>query len=427
MESPPRTAEAPNSSAEPNFDPVAEDSSVRQRPASAGAAGAPKSRRKLSLIALVIAVALVGGGTWFAKSLGQESTDDAQIDAEMVAVPARTTGTVKRLAFVENQRVKAGDLLAELDDDAPRARLAQADATLEAAQAAAEAADADARVAASNAVGNKAAADASLVTASVGVASAGNQIREAEAALGAAEATRKQAESDSARAQALALDGTLPRSALEQAETALALARSNADAANARLVTLRSNVRQASSRVAEAQARASQTADVGSLVSQAQARAKSAHAQVDTAKAARELAALEVSYTKIYAPHDGVVSKKSAAEGQNVNTGQAIVQLVTPGVWVTANFKETQIAKMRVGQHVRFEVDAFPSTTIDGQVESFSAATGSKFTLLPPDNASGNFTKIVQRVPVRIRVNATPANLALRPGMSVDVHVDVKS
>jgi membrane fusion protein, multidrug efflux system len=388
----------------------------------AAAKPAVRSRRPL-VLGLLLTAALAGGGGVYWSMRGQESTDDAQIDAEIVAVPARASGIVRKVAFAENQKVKAGDLLAELDDAVPRAKLAQAEASLEAAQANSDAANADARVGAANAVGNKAAADATLVTASTGAVSANDQIREAEASLRAAEATRAQAQLDRDRTAKLAADGAVSKATLDQAETSLAFATGSADAARARLTTLTTASRQASSRVREAEARATQSNNVDALVAQANARAKAAHAQVETAKALRDLAALELAYTKILAPHDGVVSKKAIAEGQNVSAGQAVVQLVTPGVWVTANFKETQLSHMLVGQPATFEVDAFPSAQIKGEVESFSGGTGSKFTLLPPDNASGNFTKIVQRVPVRIKITSVPAEVALRPGMSVDVRV----
>jgi membrane fusion protein (multidrug efflux system) len=213
----------------------------------------------------------------------------------------------------------------------------------------------------------------------------------------------------------------------EQGQTALSVARSNADAAQARVEALRSTVAGASGRAAEASARARQVADVASFVAQARARAEAAHAQVATAQAARDLAALDLSYTKIVAPHDGTVSKKTIAEGQAVSAGQPVVQLVTPGVWITANFKETQIERMRPGEPVVVEVDAFPSHDVHGEIESLSGATGSRFTLLPPDNASGNYTKVVQRVPVRIRVTDVPDGVDLRPGLSVSASVRTRS
>jgi len=138
------------------------------------------------------------------------------------------------------------------------------------------------------------------------------------------------------------------------------------------------------------------------------------------------LAALDLSYSKIFAPSDGVLSKKSISVGQMLSPGQSIVQLVTDKLWVTGNFKETQVAQMRVGQSASVEVDAFGGTSLEGEVESFSGATGAKFTLLPPDNATGNFTKVVQRLPVRVRLHGLPPGILLRPGMSVDLTVDTR-
>jgi membrane fusion protein (multidrug efflux system) len=181
------------------------------------------------------------------------------------------------------------------------------------------------------------------------------------------------------------------------------------------------------SRVDEANAKLRQTTDVDVFITQAEARARAAHAQVATLKAARDLAALEVSYTRIVAPEDGYVSKKTIEVGQMVSPGQPIVQLVPEQTWVTGNFKETQLATMKAGQRARVSVDAYPGITLDGEVESFSAATGARFSLLPPDNASGNYTKIVQRVPVRIHLQHAPGNVVLRPGMSVELTVDTRS
>jgi membrane fusion protein (multidrug efflux system) len=406
---------------------TANEASAPEAEVSTPAAVARRGLTRRAIAGIVAAaLAVAGGGALYVHAQGHESTDDAQVDAEVVAVPARTGGTVAKVLFVENQEVKAGDVLAVLDDDAPRARLAQADAGVEAAEAAADAADADARVAETNATGNKAVADASLGTAQASAHTARDQIVEAEAAWRAAEAQKKQAQLDRDRVSSLATSGSMAQAAVDQAETTLSLAVANAEAANARLVTLKGGVAQASSRVAEASARARQSSDVASLVAQARARAKAAHAQVATAKATRDLAALDVGYTVIRAPHDGVVSKKSINEGQTVAAGQTVVQLVTPGVWITANFKETQLENMHVGQPATLTVDAFPSLAIHGQIESLSGATGSRFTLLPPDNASGNFTKVVQRVPVRVKITEVPAGLVLRPGMSVDLSISIK-
>ena len=151
-----------------------------------------------------------------------------------------------------------------------------------------------------------------------------------------------------------------------------------------------------------------------------------ARSRSDAACAKVVLAALDLSYTKIVAPHAGVVSKKSINEGQTVSVGQPIVQLVTPALWVTANFKETQVGHMHPGQPAHFTVDAYPGVELSGTLESLSGATGSRFTLLPPDNATGNYTKVVQRMPVRVSVAAVPAGVLLRPGMSVELTVDTR-
>ena len=367
-----------------------------------------------------------GGGYWYVTHHGLENTDNAQIDGEVVSVPARMGGVVTKILFVENQRVKTGDLLAELDSAPAQARLAEAEANVFAAQAQADAADATARVSETNAIGDKSVADASLVTAAVGAASSSDQIKEAAAQLESSQSSLAQAQIDNQRAKSLLSTGAISQAESDRADTQLKVAQSSVDVARARLTSFKGSAAQAQSRVVEAKAKAKISNDVATQIQLAQARAKAAHAQVDTAKAARDLAALDLSYTKIVAPSDGVVSKKSINVGQMLSPGQGIVQLVPDKLWVTGNFKETQLAKMRVGQPASVEVDAFGGVPIDGEVESFSGATGARFTLLPPDNATGNFTKVVQRVPVRMRLHGLPAGVALRPGMSVDLTVDTR-
>ena len=385
----------------------------------------PRSKRGL-VVGLIAALVIVGGGYWYVTHHGLENTDNAQIDGEVVAVPARMGGVVTKILFAENQRVKTGDLLAELDAAPAQARLAEAEANVFAAQAQADAADATARVSETNAIGDKSVADASLITASVGAASSSDQIKEAAAQLESTQTSLAQAKIDNDRAKRLLSTGAISQAESDRADTQLKVAQSSVDVARARLTSIKSSAAQAQSRVVEAKAKAKISNDVATQIQLAQARAKAAHAQVDTAKAARDLAALDLSYTKIFAPNDGVVSKKSINVGQMLSPGQSIVQLVTDKLWVTGNFKETQVAQMRVGQPASVEVDAFGGKPIAGEVESFSGATGAKFTLLPPDNATGNFTKVVQRLPVRVRLHELPAGIALRPGMSVDLTVDTR-
>ncbi len=384
---------------------------------------ASRGRTVAAVAAVVVAI---GGSSWYLLHRGLESTDDAQVDADVVAVPARITGIVSKIDFVENQRVKAGDLLAELDAAPATAKLAEAEANYASAKATADAMDAEVQVAQANAVGNKSVAEAGLQTAAVGVTSFSDQIQEAEADVKTAEASLSQATTDYDRAKTLFESQSIAKAEMDRAETARDVAESNLAAARARVATFRESANQARSKVVEASARVKQSSLVEPLVRQAQARADAARAQAETARAARDLAALDLSYTKIFAPHDGVVSKKAISEGQSIAAGQAIVQLVTPQIWVTANFKETQLGDMRVGQPAEFTVDAYGGTEFQGDVESISGATGARFTLLAPDNASGNFTKVVQRIPVRIHVKDAKGGLALRPGMSVDLTVDTR-
>ncbi|HTA93001.1 MAG TPA: HlyD family secretion protein [Polyangiaceae bacterium] len=399
--------------------------SVETAPAPTQEATQPRSKKSL-VLGIVAAAVIGGGGLWYVTHHGLEDTDNAQIDGDVVSVPSRIGGVVTKIQFTENQRVKAGDLLAEIDPAPAQARLAEADANVLSAQAQADAADATARVSETNAVGDKSVADASLVTAAVGAASTSDQINEAIAQLTSAQTTLAQAQVDHDRAQRLLDTGAISKAEFDRADTQLKVAQSSVDLAKARLISIKGSAAQAQSRVVEAKAKAKISNDVDTQIRLAQARANAAHAQVETAKAARDLAALDVSYTKIFAPNDGVVSKKSINVGQMLSPGQSIVQLVPDKLWVTGNFKETQVAKMRVGQPAKIEVDAFSGTEIDGEVESFSGATGAKFTLLPPDNATGNFTKIVQRLPVRVRIKELPAGIVLRPGMSVDLTVDTR-
>ena len=333
----------------------------------------PKSRRNLVLLVLGLVV-LAGAGGLYLFEHGRESTDDAQIDADVVAVPARIGGLVQAVFFTDNQRVAAGAKLAELDSAPARAKLLQAEASLAEAIAQADAADADAALAERNALGNRSAARATLAGASTGELTSSAQLKEGQAQLASAEASASQAKADLERARTLASSGAMSKAALDQAETQARLEESSVSLARARIETLRSSIVAAKSRVDEASARASQSSDVSSSVKLAKARA--AAAQVDVARAQRDLATLDLSYTTIFAPQPGVVSKKSIVVGQQVVAKQAIVQLVTDGRWVTANFKETQVGALHVGQPAKISIDAFSGTKLRGEIESLSGGTG---------------------------------------------------
>jgi membrane fusion protein (multidrug efflux system) len=381
----------------------------------------------LSLLGAFIAT----GAGWFVLHRGLESTDDAQIDADVVAVPSRTSGTVVAVHFKDNQVVAAGDLLIELDDAPAKARLAQAEAELAGAKASADAADATADLTERNASAGQSIARASLSGASVAVTATSDQIAEANANLASATALRDKARLDLERTKQLVASGAIANAQLESAQANFDSAQAAVDQGQARIVTLQSSTSQARARASEASARLGQASDtISAMVAEAKAKAAAAHARVGTAEAQRDLAKLDLSYTKILAPHAGIVSKRSVAQGQLVSAGQTVVMLVPDGrqrnaVWVTGNFKETQLAHMKLGQPAELTVDAF-GRELHGHVESFSGATGARFALLPPDNATGNFTKVVQRVPVRVKLDDVPADLMLLPGLSVELTVNTR-
>jgi membrane fusion protein (multidrug efflux system) len=385
-----------------------------------------KSPRRFIFFGLAGVVILAGVG-WYVSRMGHETTDDAQVDGDVISVPARTGGVVTKVFFTDNQSVKANEPLAELDGELPKARLLQAEANLAVASAAAVAADAEARLAETNAKGNKTVAQATLAGAASGATATKEQVAEAEAQVTSAQASFDRAKSDFDRAKSLFDTKAIPQAQLDQARANNDTAQASLGQSKAHLEAVRASTSQAYSRIQEASARVEQTRDVDVVVAQARAKADGAHAQVAFATATRDLAALDVAYTHILAPQDGVVSKRAIAVGQQVSAGQPIVQLVPTAVpWITANFKETQIAKMRVGQPVDVTVDAFPGHVFHGELDSFAGAAGNKFSLLPADNASGNFTKVVQRMTVRVKLLDAPKDLGLRPGMNAEVDVDIR-
>jgi membrane fusion protein (multidrug efflux system) len=396
-------------------------------PATATAAAAPKKRSAGSVMLVVVLAAGAAGGAYYWSHRFLEGTDDAQLEGELVAVPARVGGVVNEVDVVDNQPVKQGQLLFVLDPEPAKARLAQAEAELAAAQAALAQMEADAKIVAVSAESGKNVAVAGLAGASAGLSVTADEIQTAKAAVDAASANAAQTKTDLDRLEKLVAAGAATQAQLDNAKSARDTADANLAAAKARLASAQAGTASAAARVAEAKGRVDQASAIDAQVASAAARVAAAKARVGTATAARDLAALDLRYTRIVAPCDGIASKKAVAVGQAVGAGQTVVTVVpTSGLWVTANFKETQIGRMRPGQPVHVAVDAFGGRTIEGTVESFSGATGARFALLPPDNATGNYTKVVQRVPVRVKLAAAPADLALRPGMSVEVEVDTR-
>ncbi len=331
---------------------------------------------------LLLAGAAYWGFTRWSFSRAHESTDNAQVDGHIVPVVAKVGGFVTAVNANENGRVRNDSLLVALDEREYSVRLAQADAELAAARAAVG----------SQGIEGQAAAQ---------VRTASSQRDVGSAQVLAARASLTKAESDLARAKELATKQIISAAQLDAAQAAYS-------AAAATLTATERQVNVATSGMANAEAGV-----------------RLARARLQSAEANRANAALQLSFTRITAPLTGIVSRKVVEVGQLIQPGQTLLSIVSDtGVFVTANFKETQLARIRVGQKVDIEIDAYGATA-EGEVESIASATGAKFALLPPDNATGNFTKVVQRVPVRIRVKPLGADRPLRPGMSVSANVIV--
>ena len=314
-------------------------------------------RRTAFMIMGVVLLALValGARRWI-YGLSHVSSDNAQVDGHIVPILPKVGGFVTEVRIDENQNVKAGDTLVVLDDRDYKVRLAQADADLAVALAG---------------VSNRA------------------RVGQAEALVEQAQANALKAHADLERVRPLALQEIVSKQQLDAVEAA-------ARAADAALAA-------------------------------AQAALLAADARVGAARAARDQAALNLSYTRVIAPSSGVVSKKTVELGQLVQAGQPLMSVVPlEDVWVTANLKETEVADVKPGEPVDFTVDAYPGRHFTGHVQSLSPATGARFSLLPPDNATGNFTKVVQRVPVRVRPDKVDPAHPLRPGLSVVVTIQTK-
>jgi membrane fusion protein (multidrug efflux system) len=344
----------------------------------------PRSKRPIILAVFALGAIAAGVFAFRSWSYGRThaSTDNAQVDGHIMPVLARVGGYVKLAGPAENSAVRAGDTLVVIDDSEYRVKLAAAEADFEAARVVA---------------GGRGVAGQSQAA----VQSATSQQAALESQIRAAQATYQKSQSDLARLQELADKQVVSRQQLEAAQWTV----TNAAAA------LESVQRQAVGATAG--------------ISGAEAGTRLAQARLRAAAAIRENAQLQLSYTSVTAPRSGVISRRQIEQGQLVQPGQPLLTIVDDrDVWVSANFKETQLARLRVGQSVDLDIDAYEGCVARGVVESLSAATGARFALLPPDNATGNFTKVVQRVPVRIRITqACGADRPLRPGMSLVAHV----
>ena len=388
----------------------------------------PQSRRKVIVVFVIVVLAVVAVVIWW-HSTFSEDTDDAQVNGHLIQVSARINGHVAKVDVDENQVVKQGDVIAELDPSDYQVAVENAEAALASAQANAAAANVAVPITTVNTGSNLRSADADVSGAQASVQQAQGQLEAAHAKVAQAQANSTKAQADLDRYKPLVQKDVISK---QQWDAAVA----SADANKAALADARANeqaagdgVRVARERGAQAQAMQKYAQTGPQQVAAQSARAKQALAQVAQAQAQLDQAKLNLSYTRIVAPAAGIVTRNSVEIDQNVAAGQNMLTLVSlEDLWVTANFKETQLKHMNAGQPVEIEVDS-TGKTYQGKVTQIGGATGSVLSLFPPENATGNYVKVVQRIPVRIDftdLKTEDPNHALRPGLSVEPKVRVK-
>lgn len=401
-----------------------------------GAAKGAGSRTKLWLILGILAVAgAIGGFLYWQHASVREETDDAQVDGHIHPVSARVGGTVVRLLVKDNQTVKAGDVLLEIDPTDYQVAIDKAKADLAEAEAELSASTTQVPIISTTSRSNLSSAAAAVNQSRANVAAAEKQIDAAQARLLSAQAVVRQqqalhdrAAKDLERMKTLVAKEEISRQQFDASAAAAAASRAQVDAAQAQVHEAEQSVHTAKSRleqakagvgIAEANAQAAEIAP--QQVAASQARAASARAKVLQRKAELEQALLNKGYSVVRAPIAGVISQRSVEAGQVIQPGQPLLAVVPlDDIWIVANYKESQLAHMKAGQKVELTVDAYGGKVFQGHVDSIAAATGAKFSLLPAENATGNYVKVVQRVPVKIVLEpGQDPDHSLRPGMSV--------
>jgi len=388
----------------------------------------PQSRRRGILVAAIVVVALAALGIWW-HSTYSEDTDDAQVNGHLIQVSSRIAGQVIKVDVEENQVVKAGDAIAELDPSDYQVAVENAEAALASAKANAAAARVNVPIVTINTGSNLRSADADVAGTRASVAQAEKQLEAAKASVAQTQANAVKAQSDLDRYKPLVEKDVISKQQFDAAVAAADATKAQLASAQASEQAAADAVRVAHERETQAQAMLKYAQTAPQQVAAQDARAKQAEAQVEQAQAQLDQAKLNLSYTKIVAPADGIITRKSVEIDQNVAAGQNLLTLVSlQDLWVTANFKETQLRHMQAGQSVEIHVDS-TGKDYSGRVTQIGGATGSVLSLFPPENATGNYVKVVQRVPVRIDftglANEDP-NQQLRPGLSVEPKVRVK-
>ncbi len=397
--------------------PPRPDSAVKEKPQ-----GSFLHRHPRAKWLILGAAALIAVGAYFVWSYysTRESTDDAQINGHIIPISARVSGFVEQVMVEENQQVKAGTVLCRIDPAEYRIAVEHAEADLSDAQASAKGAHTTVPITSVTAGSQLANAQGAAQVARAGIDTAQRQINAARAEAASRQARLRQAESDYQNAsqdltryQQLVAKDDISRQQYDAAVTKVNTTRASVDAARAGVTAAQQSIAVAESNLTEAKARAGQAAaEVRSAgtapqqVAVTEAKASSATAKVLLKQAALDQAKLNLQYTVVAAPVDGVVGERDVEPGMNVQVAQPLLSIVPLNdIWATANFKESELRRMRPGQKAIIAVDSYGGRKYDGYVESIAPATGEKFSLLPPENATGNYVKVVQRIPVRLRLN----------------------
>jgi membrane fusion protein (multidrug efflux system) len=402
-----------------------------------------KSRRSTARIILpvVILILLTGGYFLWKYFRAYESTDDAQVDGHINAISARISGNVIAVLTDDEKYVKAGDVLVRIDPKDFEVAVAKAEADLADAEAVLEGSRTDIPITSINTASQLKTANSAHMDSRAALAGAQRQLSASHARLDTAraqvreaQANYKKADDDVVRYKLLVAKDEISQQQYDTSVSTADAAKATLDARTAAVAEAEQNisvaqsaVEEATARIAQAEASVQAALTAPQQVAVTETRAKSAQAQVAQRRALLDQAKLNLSYCSIIAPVSGIVGKKTVEIGQNVSPGQQLMDVVPlDDVWVTANFKETQLRRMKPGQVAKFGVDAY-DREYSGKVEGVGGASGSRFSLLPPENATGNYVKVVQRIPVRIELDpGQNEDHRLRPGMSVDPKVYVE-
>jgi membrane fusion protein (multidrug efflux system) len=387
----------------------------------------PTSRKRLLFIGAGLLVA-AGAAAYWLHSRHFEETDDAQVDGTISNVSPRITGTVTAVHVIENQSVKEGDALAEIDPTDLRIALMQAQAEVAQAQAQLEVEDPNVPITQASNASALASAQSDVAGALAALSGARKDVQQLTAQLAQAQANDRQAQLEKGRSEKLVAEGAIAQSDYDQHLNAAAASSANVDALGQSLAAARDRVEQQQAQIVALQSRFTEVrSNAPRQVATRKASVVMRQAALAVAQAQEAQAEKNLAYAKIVSPVTGIVAKKSIAVGDYVAPGQAVFAITqTESLWVTANYRETQLEHVHPGQPATIHVDAL-GVDLNGSVESIGGATGSRLSVLPPENASGNYVKVVQRIPIRIRFDDGQAGTdLLRIGMSVEPQVTVR-